>query len=102
MLQFCIDGGAAWNNPVFDENTVTVAPFAGEQDICPKDRYAHEYCFEVTGTKVEFTAENFARMFNIVFPPPTDSMWQLCERGYNDTVRYLQINSKYQKWNTLF
>ena len=32
-----IDGGLSDNLLVLDENTVTVSPFCGESDICPRD-----------------------------------------------------------------
>lgn len=35
-----MDGGFSNNLPVLDENTVTVSPFCGESDICPRDESA--------------------------------------------------------------
>jgi predicted patatin/cPLA2 family phospholipase len=32
-----MDGAFSDNLPLLDENTVTVSPFAGETDICPRD-----------------------------------------------------------------
>jgi len=32
-----IDGCYSDNLPILDENTVTVSPFCGESDICPRD-----------------------------------------------------------------
>lgn len=32
-----MDGGFSDNLPVLDENTITVSPFCGESDICPRD-----------------------------------------------------------------
>lgn len=32
-----IDGGFSNNLPILDENTITVSPFCGESDICPRD-----------------------------------------------------------------
>ncbi|CAG0921250.1 unnamed protein product [Notodromas monacha] len=31
------DGGFSDNLPILDENTITVSPFCGESDICPRD-----------------------------------------------------------------
>ena len=33
-----MDGGFSDNLLVLDKNTVTVSPFCGESDICPRDR----------------------------------------------------------------
>lgn len=35
-----MDGAFSDNLPVLDENTVTVSPFCGESDICPRDHSA--------------------------------------------------------------
>ena len=32
-----VDGGISVNQPVLDSNTITISPFAGENDICPSD-----------------------------------------------------------------
>nr|XP_053627133.1 uncharacterized protein LOC128684852 isoform X6 [Cherax quadricarinatus] len=32
-----IDGGFSDNLPILDDNTITVSPFCGESDICPRD-----------------------------------------------------------------
>lgn len=32
-----MDGGFSDNLPSLDENTITVSPFCGESDICPRD-----------------------------------------------------------------
>lgn len=32
-----MDGGFSDNLPTFDEDTITVCPFCGESDICPRD-----------------------------------------------------------------
>lgn len=32
-----MDGGFSDNLPALDENTITVSPFCGESDICPRD-----------------------------------------------------------------
>lgn len=32
-----MDGGFSNNLPTLDESTITVSPFCGETDICPRD-----------------------------------------------------------------
>lgn len=32
-----MDGGFSDNLPILNENTITVSPFCGESDICPRD-----------------------------------------------------------------
>jgi len=34
----CMDGCYSDNLPILDESTLTVSPFCGESDICPRDK----------------------------------------------------------------
>lgn len=38
-----MDGAFSDNLPTLDENTITVSPFAGETDICPRDDSAQVF-----------------------------------------------------------
>lgn len=38
-----MDGAFSDNLPLLDENTVTVSPFSGETDICPRDDSAQMF-----------------------------------------------------------
>lgn len=38
-----MDGGFTDNLPILDENTITVSPFSGLSDICPRDNPVQKY-----------------------------------------------------------
>lgn len=48
-----MDGGYSDNLPTLDENTITVSPFCGESDICPRDDSSQ--LFHVSGCLPTFT-----------------------------------------------
>eukprot|EP00069_Balaena_mysticetus_P011098 bmy_21082T0 len=65
-----IDGGVSDIIPFFDtKTTITVSPFYGESDICPKVK-----------------STNFLHVLG-----------ELCFRGYLDTVRFLEENGMYSR-----
>lgn len=45
-----MDGGFSDNLPTLDENTITVSPFCGESDICPRDDSSQ--LFHVSNTMI--------------------------------------------------
>lgn len=45
-----MDGAFSDNLPVLDENTITVSPFCGESDICPRDQSAQLFHVRVNHT----------------------------------------------------
>lgn len=38
-----MDGGFTDNLPILNENTITVSPFSGLTDICPRDNPVQKY-----------------------------------------------------------
>jgi hypothetical protein len=40
------------NNPVIDEGTILVSPFAGESDICPRDESGSFYSVDFRGKNI--------------------------------------------------
>lgn len=70
-MQRYVDGGITDNLPQYElKNTITVSPFSGESDICPRDYSStnlHELRF--TNTSIQFTLSNFYRVTRALFPP---------------------------------
>lgn len=61
-----MDGAFSDNLPVLDENTVTVSPFCGESDICPRDQSAQLFHVSILSNQsVNSTVENLVHLFNI-------------------------------------
>ncbi|CAF1015074.1 unnamed protein product [Adineta ricciae] len=87
------DGGLTNNNPIIDEGTILVSPFAGESDICPRDESGSFYSVDFRGTDISFTQENLYRMTRALFPPNLSALKQICWRGYIDGLKFLQTRN---------
>ncbi|VDD85874.1 unnamed protein product [Enterobius vermicularis] len=88
-----VDGGISVNQPVLDSNTITISPFAGENDICPSDTdSANLLGLVFSGTSIRFTMSNLMRLLVCLFPPPADACSKICQQGFEDALRYLFIN----------
>ncbi|KAK7075006.1 Patatin-like phospholipase domain-containing protein 2 [Halocaridina rubra] len=88
-----IDGGFTDNLPEVDIHTVTVSPFGGEADICPKDNTAGLLTVSLANTSIELSKENLYRFARILFPPPPEVLNRMCQQGFNDALDFLQRNN---------
>ncbi|KAG6464242.1 hypothetical protein O3G_MSEX014377 [Manduca sexta] len=75
-----MDGGFSDNLPVLDENTITVSPFCGESDICPRDLSSQLF-------------HNMNRFARILFPPKPEVLSNMCKQGFDDALRFLHRNN---------
>ncbi|XP_019369280.1 PREDICTED: patatin-like phospholipase domain-containing protein 1 [Gavialis gangeticus] len=108
-----IDGGFTSLHPLSDpETTIYVSPFAGENDICPRDCPAAFYSIKVLDFSFQISVENLCRISYGIFPPlyldPTvvwtpglQAYWDLernlremWNQGYHDTIYYLQMKKQ--------
>lgn len=65
-----MDGGISDNLPHYEsKNTITVSPFAGECDICPKGNSANFHEMNVTNTSIQLSLGNLYRLTQALFPP---------------------------------
>uniref|UniRef100_A0A7M4E5C8 Patatin-like phospholipase domain-containing protein 1 n=1 Tax=Crocodylus porosus TaxID=8502 RepID=A0A7M4E5C8_CROPO len=65
-----IDGGFTSLHPLSDpETTIYVSPFAGENDICPRDCPAAFYSIKVLDCSFQISVENLCRISYGIFPP---------------------------------
>ncbi|CAL4121904.1 unnamed protein product [Meganyctiphanes norvegica] len=85
-----IDGGFTDNQPMVDDNTITVSPFAGEGDICPKDNTPGVLMVSMGNTMVECSTRNLYRSTCVVFPPGANTLSQMCQQGFDDALEFLQ------------
>ena len=71
-----MDGGISDNIPFVDsKKTITVSPFYGESDICPKVKstfFLHE---GFTKLNMHFCTENLYLVFRSLFPPDVKVRW---------------------------
>ncbi|CAK9299451.1 unnamed protein product [Gordionus sp. m RMFG-2023] len=88
-----LDGGITDNQPIFDDNTITISPFAGETDICPLDNSHSFISFSITNSNIQLNANNIHRLFYALFPPSAEILSDMCKQGFEDTLRFLQRKS---------
>jgi len=76
-----MDGGFTDNLPAMDEHTVTVSPYCGEADICPKDGNSTHMMFNISNTSFELSAKNLFRLSSTFFPPTPEILLDICQQG---------------------
>lgn len=88
-----VDGGFSNNLPILDENTITVSPFCGESDICPRDSSLQLFHVNFCNTSVEVSKPNMYRFSRILFPPNPEVLSMMCKQGFEDALKFLQRNN---------
>lgn len=88
-----MDGGFSDNLPTLDENTITVSPFCGESDICPRDISSQLFHVNLANTSIELSRQNIYRFTKILFPPRTEILSSMCKQGFDDALRFLHRNN---------
>ncbi|XP_059482645.1 1-acylglycerol-3-phosphate O-acyltransferase Pnpla3-like isoform X4 [Neocloeon triangulifer] len=88
-----IDGCYSDNLPILDENTVTVSPFCGESDICPRDDSYNVLQVNLANTSIELSRQNIYRFARILFPPNPEILSDMCKQGFDDALRFLHRNN---------
>lgn len=96
-LQRYVDGGLSDNIPAINSQTVSISPFAGESDICPSDDSASPLHIYLANTSMQCTIDNLYRLSRALFPPHPEILSDMCQQGFDDTLMYLQTNSKWIK-----
>uniref|UniRef100_A0A8B9GLN5 PNPLA domain-containing protein n=1 Tax=Amazona collaria TaxID=241587 RepID=A0A8B9GLN5_9PSIT len=91
-----VDGGFTGLQPVssLEEPVITVSPFTGELDICPRDCPAIFFCFQIFNGSIQISIENLCRISYALFPPSTMVLNDIFSQGYQDTALFLYRNSK--------
>ncbi|KAF4530078.1 hypothetical protein B566_EDAN001334 [Ephemera danica] len=88
-----IDGCYSDNLPILDENTITVSPFCGESDICPRDDTYNVLQVNLANTSIELSRQNIYRFARILFPPNPEILSNMCKQGFDDALRFLHRNN---------
>ncbi|XP_044254020.1 patanin-like phospholipase domain-containing protein atgl-1 isoform X1 [Tribolium madens] len=88
-----MDGGYSDNLPTLDENTITVSPFCGESDICPRDDSSQLFHINIANTSIELSKHNIYRIMRILFPPKPEVLSNMCKQGFDDALRFLHRNN---------
>uniref|UniRef100_G1NA23 triacylglycerol lipase n=1 Tax=Meleagris gallopavo TaxID=9103 RepID=G1NA23_MELGA len=88
-----VDGGISDNLPRYElKNTITVSPFSGESDICPRDSSTNMHELRVTNTSIQFNLRNLYRLSKALFPPEPQVLRDMCKQGYRDALHFLKKN----------
>ncbi|XP_055902682.1 1-acylglycerol-3-phosphate O-acyltransferase Pnpla3 [Eupeodes corollae] len=88
-----MDGAFSDNLPILDENTITVSPFCGESDICPRDQSSQLFHLNWANTSIEISRQNMNRFVRILFPPRPEFLSKFCQQGFDDALQFLQRNN---------
>lgn len=88
-----MDGGFSDNLPMLDENTITVSPFCGESDICPRDLSSQLFHINFSNTSIELSCHNIYRLVRILFPPKPEILSNMCKQGFDDALMFLHRNN---------
>ncbi|KAI5137822.1 1-Acylglycerol-3-Phosphate O-Acyltransferase Pnpla3 [Manis pentadactyla] len=88
-----IDGGISDNIPFTDaKTTITVSPFYGECDICPKVKTMNFLHMDLNKLSLYVCSENVYLLCRAMFPPDVKVLAELCFQGYSDTLKFLEKN----------
>ncbi|XP_031687709.1 patatin-like phospholipase domain-containing protein 2 [Oncorhynchus kisutch] len=88
-----VDGGISDNLPQSElKNTITISPFSGESDICPRDTSFNFHELRFTNTSIRLNLSNMYRLSKALFPPEPKVMAEICQSGYKDALRFLEEN----------
>uniref|UniRef100_A0A3B3V3W2 triacylglycerol lipase n=1 Tax=Poecilia latipinna TaxID=48699 RepID=A0A3B3V3W2_9TELE len=89
-----VDGGISDNLPQSElKNTITISPFSGESDICPRDNSTSFHELRFTNTSIQMNMGNLYRLSRALFPPEPKVLADMCQSGYKDALRFLQENN---------
>nr|XP_023970553.1 omega-hydroxyceramide transacylase-like isoform X1 [Chrysemys picta bellii] len=86
-----VDGGMTNVQPGLDSDTViTVSPYTGEVDICPRDCPAYFNCISFFQSTFQLSVENLRRFSYSIFPPSPPVLREFYLQGYHDAIFFLQ------------
>uniref|UniRef100_G1S0I9 Acylglycerol transacylase n=1 Tax=Nomascus leucogenys TaxID=61853 RepID=G1S0I9_NOMLE len=86
-----VDGGVSDSIPFIDaKTTITVSPFYGEYDICPKVKSTNFLHVDITKLSLRLCAGNLYLVSRAFVPPDLKVLGEICLRGYLDAFRFLE------------
>ncbi|KAF7463275.1 hypothetical protein GHT09_010054 [Marmota monax] len=86
-----IDGALSNNLPFADcPSTITVSPFHGTVDICPRSTSASLHELNAFNASFQISTKNFFLGFISLIPPKPEVVADSCRQGYLDALRFLE------------
>ena len=91
-----MDGGVTDNMPqqFTVGDTITISPFSGQCDICPKDVSSNDAHIDFMNTSIQVTLQNLYRVSTALFPPQHEVLFKIGVNGYRDTLTFLRMHCK--------
>ncbi|XP_056455603.1 patatin-like phospholipase domain-containing protein 2 isoform X1 [Gadus chalcogrammus] len=99
-----MDGALSNNMPLHDQrNTITVSPFCGEADICPREGGLGVLAVHYGNLGIRVSQLNVKRIYRSFFPPEPAELAEMSHNGYMDALRFLRRNdhlgAEYLSWS---
>uniref|UniRef100_A0A4W6FYZ0 triacylglycerol lipase n=1 Tax=Lates calcarifer TaxID=8187 RepID=A0A4W6FYZ0_LATCA len=86
-----MDGALSNNMPLFEQrNTITMAPFSGESDICPTEGTFNFFEVHYGNVSIQVNTGNVHRVCTSFLPPRLEKLAEICHNGYMDALRFLR------------
>ncbi|XP_007578731.1 patatin-like phospholipase domain-containing protein 2 isoform X2 [Poecilia formosa] len=86
-----VDGALSNNMPLFEHrNTITMAPFSGESDICPREGTFNFFEVHYGNVSIQVNTGNVYRVCTSFLPPTLEKLAEICHNGYTDALRFLK------------
>uniref|UniRef100_A0A3Q4AGZ8 triacylglycerol lipase n=1 Tax=Mola mola TaxID=94237 RepID=A0A3Q4AGZ8_MOLML len=90
-----VDGGISDNLPQSElKNTISISPFSGESDICPRDNSSSFHELRLTNTSIQMNLGNMYRLSRALFPPEP-KVGSASGSGRRSAFQTLQMIQKY-------
>uniref|UniRef100_A0A3P8UFX6 PNPLA domain-containing protein n=1 Tax=Cynoglossus semilaevis TaxID=244447 RepID=A0A3P8UFX6_CYNSE len=75
-------------------NTITVAPFSGESDICPREGTFNFFEVHYGNVSIQVNTGNVHRICTSFLPTTLQKLAEICRNGYMDALRFLRENGE--------
>ncbi|TNN41785.1 Patatin-like phospholipase domain-containing protein 2 [Liparis tanakae] len=86
-----LDGALSDNMPLSERrNTITVAPFSGESDICPREGTFNFFEVHYGNVSIQVNTGNVHRICTSFLPPGPETLAEICHNGYTDALHFLR------------
>ncbi|XP_041794635.1 patatin-like phospholipase domain-containing protein 2 [Chelmon rostratus] len=86
-----MDGALSNNMPLFEQrNTITMAPFSGESDICPREGTFNFFEVHYGNVSIQVNTGNVHRVCTSFLPPTLEKLAEICHNGYMDALHFLR------------
>ncbi|XP_014876718.1 patatin-like phospholipase domain-containing protein 2 isoform X1 [Poecilia latipinna] len=95
-----VDGALSNNMPLFEHrNTITMAPFSGESDICPREGTFNFFEVHYGNVSIQVNTGNVYRVCTSFLPPTLEKLAEICHNGYTDALRFLKERGEHSHFH---